>query len=201
MVRLPGWGNKRAFTLLELLVVIAIIAILIGIIFWCSGCGGKPDSKAEPEKSAQDKEARARQAAAQIINEESEVDADLRKFAKEFVPDLQQAIDRYDEQIKQFTEQRAVFARDMAKLGVDPEKRPAYNQKKQIIEKMTEDAKKLVADRKETYIRWKELNLLRDTAETKEQRDKLLQSAQKAAKSAEETFDKYMKQSLDADAK
>jgi hypothetical protein len=89
----------------------------------------------------------------------------------------------------------------MLKLGVDPEKRPAYAKKKEIIDKMSEDVKKLVADRKETYIRWKELNLLRDTAETKDQRDKLLASAQKAAKAAEETFDKYMKQSTDSDTK
>ncbi len=182
--------------------LIGILVLVVGI--FAPKISDWWDERQQVAQNAERMEqARSRQAAAaaQKLNEEAEVDADLRKFAKEFVPDLQQAIEKYEDQIKQFTEQRIVFAREMTKLGVDPEKRPAYNQKKQIIEKMTEDAKKLVADRKETYIRWKELNLLRDTAETKEQRDKLLQSAQKAAKSAEETFDKYMKQSLDTDAK
>jgi hypothetical protein len=154
----------------------------------------------DPVQEVEEK-ARQSEEAARKVKAEAELESEFRKFAKEFVPDLQQAIDRYEEQIKQFAEQRIVFAREMTKLGVDPETRPAYGQKKVIIEKMTEDVKQMVTERKETYIRWKELNLLRDTAETKEQRDKLLKNAQKAARSAEETFDRYMKQSLDADAK
>jgi hypothetical protein len=152
------------------------------------------------EENARQAQATAEQQARRD-SQEAAVDAELAKFAKEFVPDLQQAIDKYQEQIKQFTEQRNTFAKDMAKLGVEPEKRPAYVLKKQIIDKMAEDVKRLIADRKETYIRWKELSLLRDTAETKEQREKLLASAQKAARAAEETFDRYMKQSTDSDAK
>jgi hypothetical protein len=157
-----------------------------------------------PAKIAEEKARQAQATAEQQARRDSQeaaVDAELAKFAKEFVPDLQQAIDKYQEQIKQFTEQRNTFAKEMAKLGVKAEDRPAYVLKKQIIDKMAEDVKRLVADRKETYIRWKELSLLRDTAETKEQRDKLLASAQKAARAAEETFDKYMKQSTDSDAK
>ena len=139
--------------------------------------------------------------AAGKVKAEAELDAELKKFAKEFVPDLQQAIDKYGEQVDLFTDQRAAFARDMARLGVDPDKRPAYKTKGEIIEKMKADARKLAEDRRETYIRWKELSLLRDSADTKAQRDKLLQNAHKAAKSADETFEKYMQQSAEPDPK
>jgi hypothetical protein len=141
------------------------------------------------------------EAAAKKATEEAELEAKLRKFGKELVPDLQDAIDKYQEQLKQFAEQRAAFAQEMKKLGVDPDQRPAYRRKGEIIEKMKTDVEQLLAARKETYIKWQELNLLRDSDDTKKQREELLQSAQGAAKAAGVTFDRYMKQSEDTGGK
>jgi hypothetical protein len=186
--------------------VIRVDVTISGII-WCdieevaistAVLGGDPaiaaEERARKEKAAAEESARNAKA-------EAELESEYQKFAKEFVPDLQRAIERYEEQIKQFTEQRAAFAAEMARLKKDPEQRPAYVRQKEIIDKMAGDVKKLRADREETYIRWKELNLLRDTAEAQEQRDKLLRDARRAARSADETFDKYMKQSEDAGSK
>jgi hypothetical protein len=155
------------------------------------------------EKARQAQELRERTESNEIgkKGENTDMELELRKFAKAFVPDLQQAIDKYNEQIKQFTDQRTAFAQELLKLDVDPNSRAAYERKGEIIENMKQDVAKLLADRKETYIKWKELNLLRDTANTQEQRDLLLQNAQKAAKSADETFKKYIEQSRENDKK
>jgi|SRR5579884_232809 len=147
------------------------------------------------------KEAAEAEEATRKAKTEAGLEAEFKKFAKEFVPDLQQAIDKYQEHIKQFTAQRAVFAEEMAKLGVDPEQRLAYVRKKEIIDKMKEDVIRMVTERKETYIKWKELSLLRETAEAKEQRDRLLQNAKRSAEFAEETFRKYMSQAEETGVK
>lgn len=150
------------------------------------------------QKEAADQRAKEEaDAASQKARVEAELEADLQKFGKQLVPHLHQAIEKYQEQIRQYTAQRAVFATEMAKIGVNPEERPAYKRLGEIIEKMTTDVQGLLAARKETYIKWKELQLLRDTEDTKKQRDALLLAAHESAKSAEDTFNKYMKQSKD----
>lgn len=140
---------------------------------------------------------RERQEEARLANEReiAKLDEELRKFAIGFIPNLQQTLDKHVEQIKLFTKQRADFAKDMARQGIDPEKRPAYRLKGELIEQMKLDIVKLLERRRETYIRWKELTLLGDSAESKRQLDTLLQRAQDEAKSAEESFEKAMKNS------
>ena len=154
----------------------------------------------EMDRARQVAEAKRKEAeAAAKANEAVKVAEELRKFAREFVPNLQGAIDQYEERIKQFTEKCAIFAQEMNRQipRIDPETRPAYKRQGEMIETMKKELRQLEERRKETYIQWRELKLLGDTAEAKKQMDALLQTAQEAAKTAEERFEKEMNRNPD----
>lgn len=197
-----------------------IMFICLAIVWKCGGCDQKVKQfwadrdresqneeyqanltkQQEMDRARQLAEAKRKEAeAAEQANEAVRVAEELRKFAKEYVPNLQSAIDQYEESIKQFIEKRAVFAQEMNRQipRIDPETRPAYKRQGEMIETMKRELQQLVQRRKETYIQWRELKLLGDTAETKKQMDALLQNAQDAAKTAEERFEKEMNRNLD----
>lgn len=168
-----GWGCG-------VLIAIALLVALVG-------------SWREESRKAREVEEAARKA--------EQVERDLRTFAGQHLPELQQVIDEIGEEIATRQAKLDELAAEFRRLQVSPDTDPDYVRWSTAVYRLQLRLEELKAERRDAYLALKKYELSPDlTTDARIDRERRLEKARAAARDGRKLFEELIRKAENRDA-